>query len=141
MEELVGVLRTDIVGGLRPLIGESEAIVAVEWHAKTGEWRALILTHAGSVESTALVEGTGSTKSEQHLCISAVTSGLKYLTSPKKVKVFCNLAFVADAVNNGWCIQWRARGWKESDGRPIAHERAWQEYLDASAIHRVRCVA
>lgn len=43
------------------------------------------------------------------------------------VTVYSDSAYVVNAVNNNWLLNWYKNGWKTSEGKPIKNPEIWQK--------------
>ena len=63
--------------------------------------------------------------------LTGVIEGLKLLKEPCSVEVVTDSSYVANAINS-WLVGWIARDFKK-----VKNVDLWQEYIKASAIHKV----
>ncbi len=70
--------------------------------------------------------------------LTAVIQGLKALNRPCQVELYSDSKYVIDALEKGWAVGWRKRGWVKSDKKPALNPDLWEELLNLCQIHRMR---
>jgi ribonuclease HI len=78
--------------------------------------------------------------SNNRMDIRAAVEGLKALRQPCHVKLYNNNAYLIDSMAKGWVLNWRARGWTNSEKRPTPHVDLWEELLGLCSVHEVSFV-
>jgi len=68
----------------------------------------------------------------------AVITGLEALKEPCGVKVVSDSKYVVDAIEKGWLVSWRKKGWRKSDNKPVLNVELWQRLLPLLELHEVR---
>ena len=55
------------------------------------------------------------------------------------MKVLSSVAskYVIDALDKGWAVGWRARGWKKADKKPALNPDLWETLLNLCETHKV----
>lgn len=69
--------------------------------------------------------------------MTAVIRGLEALNQPCKVEIFTDSQYVVNAVNKGWAVSWRNKGWKKADNKPALNSDLWEVLLDLLEKHDV----
>ncbi len=72
--------------------------------------------------------------------LTAVIQALAALKEPCDVTLYSDSKYVTDAVEKGWALGWRARGWVKADKKPALNADLWQELLTLLEKHHVRFV-
>lgn len=57
-------------------------------------------------------------------------AGLEALREPCEAEIVSDSKYLCDAINRGWLSDWKARGWKKADKKPVLNVELWQR-LDA----------
>ena len=57
--------------------------------------------------------------------VFALISGLGQLKVPCNVHVYSDSAYLVNAFNQHWIDNWQARGWKNSEGKPVENQDLW----------------
>ena len=69
--------------------------------------------------------------------LTAVIKGLQALKEPCIVELYSDSKYVIDALEKGWAVGWRARGWKKADKKPALNPDLWEDLLDLCEKHKV----
>ena len=64
--------------------------------------------------------------------LMAAISALELLREPCKVLLHSDSKYVIDSMTKGWLQEWKKRGWKKSDKKPVLNRDLW-ERLDRAA--------
>jgi len=70
--------------------------------------------------------------------LTAVIEGLKALKEPCRVELYSDSKYVIDALEKGWALGWRKRGWIKSDKKPALNPDLWEVLLDPCETHEMR---
>ena len=70
--------------------------------------------------------------------LTGVISALKALKEPCVVELYSDSKYVIDALEKGWAVSWRKKGWIKSDKKPALNPDLWAELLDLTAKHEMR---
>lgn len=92
-----------------------------------GGWGAL-LTHGG--KEKAICGGEADTTNNR-MELMAVIQALRLLKRPCQVRVHTDSQYVQKGMKE-WLPNWKARGWRTADKKPVKNADLWQE-LDALA--------
>ena len=63
--------------------------------------------------------------------LMAAIEGLKALTRPCRVAIYTDSQYLRNGIRE-WLAQWKRRGWKTADKKPVKNQDLW-ELLDALA--------
>ena len=69
--------------------------------------------------------------------LMAVISGLESLKTPCRITVYTDSRYVADAVEKGWAMRWRAAGWMRNKKDPALNPDLWERLLNLLERHQV----
>ena len=69
----------------------------------------------------------------------AAISALEALKEPCTVTLYTDSQYFAKAINDGWLIGWKKKGWKRKDG-PLKNPDLWQKLDALLAQHEVTVV-
>ena len=67
----------------------------------------------------------------------AVIEGLETLKQPCAVTVYSDSRYIVDAVNKGWAVRWRAKGWRRNKKERAVNPDLWARLLDLLERHDV----
>ncbi len=68
--------------------------------------------------------------------MTAVIEGLSALKRPCAVKIFSDSQYVIKGATE-WLVQWKARGWKTADKKPVKNEDLWRRLDELCSKHSV----
>jgi ribonuclease HI len=63
----------------------------------------------------------------QRMEVTAVVRALQTLTGP--VHVVSDSTYVVNCFKQGWWVGWQRRGWRNTQGKPVANQDLWKELL------------
>ena len=69
----------------------------------------------------------------------AVISALEALKEPCAVTLYTDSQYFSKAINDGWLIGWKKKGWKRKDG-PLKNPDLWQKLDALLAQHEITVV-
>ncbi|MBK5926899.1 ribonuclease HI [Rhodobaculum claviforme] len=67
----------------------------------------------------------------------AAIAALEGLERPSRITVVTDSAYVKNGITV-WMANWKRRGWRTADGKPVKNRELWQRLEDACARHTVR---
>lgn len=86
------------------------------------------------------LSGGDSDTTNNRMEMTAVIEGFKALKMPCKVVLYTDSKYVADGISKGWAKNWRAKGWKKSDGKPALNIDLWEELLNLIEQHELKII-
>ena len=89
-------------------------------------------------EKEKVISGGAKETTNNRMELSAVIEGLKLLKEKCAVNIFSDSKYVIDAVNNGWAVSWRKKGWKKADGKAALNSDLWEILLSLCEKHVCR---
>jgi ribonuclease HI len=90
-----------------------------------GGWGALL--RCGSVEKE--ICGGAELTTNNRMELQAVIESIKALKNRCTVEIYTDSVYVQKGVTE-WLVNWKARGWKTADKKPVKNDDLWRE-LDA----------
>ena len=99
-----------------------------------GGWGA-ILEYMGHEKE---LSGGEKTTTNNRMELTAVIKAHQALKEPCTVELYSDSKYVLDALQKGWAVSWRKRGWIKSDKRPALNPDLWETLLDLVETHDVR---
>jgi ribonuclease HI len=69
--------------------------------------------------------------------LSAVIQALSMLKEPCEVKLYSDSAYVVNAINQKWIINWQKNGWKNSNKEPVKNKELWEKLIELLKVHKV----
>ena len=70
--------------------------------------------------------------------LTAVIEALAALKEPCIVELYSDSKYVIDALDKGWALGWRKKGWIKSDKKPALNPDLWETLLELTARHEMR---
>jgi len=97
-----------------------------------GGWGAVLRTRGQEKE----ISGAESQTTNNRMELQAAISALQALKRPVDVRLYTDSQYLRNGVLS-WLPQWKLRGWKTADKRPVKNQDLW-EALEAEAVkHRI----
>ncbi len=97
-----------------------------------GGWGAILRWRGHEKELSGGAPDTTNNRME----LMAAIEGLKALTRAARVHVTTDSIYVRDGITK-WLPQWKRRGWKTADKKPVKNVDLWQALDEAAARHHV----
>jgi len=97
-----------------------------------GGWAALL--SAGGREKE--ISGAQIQTTNNRMELQAVIAALQALKRPVDVRLYTDSQYVRRGILE-WLPQWKARGWKTADKKPVKNLDLWQLLETAAARHRI----
>ena len=98
-----------------------------------GGWGAILEFNGVEKELSGGAENTTNNRME----LTAVIEGLKALKEPCIVELYSDSKYVIDALEKGWAVSWRAKGWKKADKKPALNPDLWEILLNLCEKHHL----
>ena len=70
--------------------------------------------------------------------LTAVIKAVQALKEPCTVELYSDSKYVIDALEKGWAVGWRKKGWIKSDKKPALNPDLWDTLLTLVEKHDVR---
>ena len=83
------------------------------------------------------ISGGAADTTNNRMELSAVIAGLSALNRPCRVTETSDSKYVIDAVQKGWAVKWRSKGWMRTAKEPAKNPDLWERLLDLLEIHDV----
>ena len=64
-------------------------------------------------------------------------SALQALKEPCIVELYSDSKYVIDALEKGWAVSWRKKGWIKSDKKPALNSDLWEILLELTEKHKL----
>ena len=62
--------------------------------------------------------------------LMAAVEGLRALKEPCEVTLYSDSKYLVDALRLGWLENWKRRGFRKADGKPVLNPDLWRELLE-----------
>jgi ribonuclease HI len=97
-----------------------------------GGWGALLIAGGTTKELLGAEPNTTNNRME----LTAAIEALRALRRPVKVKLYTDSKYVCTGFQE-WLPQWKLRGWKTADRKPVKNVDLWQALDAAAAPHSI----
>ncbi len=98
-----------------------------------GGWAAIL--SFGSVKRE--ISGGEPHTTNNRMELMAVIESLKLLTRPCVVDMYSDSAYVVNAFNQNWIVNWQKKGWVNSAKNPVANKDLWEMLIELCKVHKV----
>ena len=98
-----------------------------------GGWGA-ILVYGGKEKE---LSGGEAVTTNNRMELSAAIEALSALKEPCEVTLTSDSKYLVDAIEKGWAVSWREKGWRRADKSPALNPDLWEKLLDLLEIHKV----
>ena len=98
-----------------------------------GGWGAILVYSGRELE----LSGGEAETTNNRMELIAVISALLALKEPCEATVTSDSKYVCDAMNKGWAVSWKKKGWKKSDNSKAQNPDLWEKLLSLCDTHKV----
>ena len=94
-----------------------------------GGWCYVELITVDSGYKTNVVSGNKRETTNNEMELTAVYMALvkSLKQKAKKVTIYCDSAYVVNAITKGWLLNWVKNDWKTKDGKPVKNKHIWEK--------------
>jgi ribonuclease HI len=68
--------------------------------------------------------------------LTAVIRALEALKQPSRVRLYTDSQYVQKGIT-AWILDWKRRGWRTADRKPVKNEDLWRRLDELAALHDV----
>jgi ribonuclease HI len=97
-----------------------------------GGWAAVLSSGGREKE----ISGAQIQTTNNRMELQAVIEALQALKRPVDVRLYTDSQYVRRGILE-WLAQWKARGWKTADKKPVKNQDLWELLEAAAARHRI----
>lgn len=98
-----------------------------------GGWGALLCYNGVEKE----LSGGAARTTNNRMELTGVISALQALKEPCIVELYSDSKYVIDALEKGWAVSWRKKGWIKSDKKPALNSDLWEILLALTEKHQL----
>ena len=98
-----------------------------------GGWGAILMYGEHKRE----LSGGEASTTNNRMELTAVIEGLKALKEPCVVELWSDSRYVIDALEKGWAIGWKRKGWMRNKKEPALNPDLWETLLQLTATHEM----
>ena len=100
-----------------------------------GGWAAIL--KYGAAEK--VLSGGEAQTTNNRMELQGVIHALQALKEPCAVELWSDSRYVVDALEKGWAVSWRDRGWRRADKKPALNADLWEILLPLAETHTLHC--
>ena len=101
-----------------------------------GGWAAILRYRARDRVAEREISGAHPATTNNRMELFAAIAALEALTRPCTVAVYSDSQYLRDGITK-WLPQWKARGWRTADKKPVKNIDLWQRLDAAAGQHQV----
>lgn len=101
-----------------------------------GGWGAVLVCDGREKE----LSGGEAVTTNNRMELMAAISALSALKVPCEVTLTSDSKYLVDAIEKGWAVSWREKGWRRADKSPALNPDLWEKLLRLLEIHKVTFV-
>ena len=101
-----------------------------------GGWCAILVYNG--VEK--VISGGASETTNNRMELTAIIEALRALKEQCRVTLTSDSKYALDALQNGWAVSWRAKGWRKADKSQALNPDLWEELLSLVEKHEIEYV-
>ena len=98
-----------------------------------GGWGAVLCSNGTEKE----LSGGAARTTNNRMELTGVISALQALKEPCIVELYSDSKYVIDALEKGWAVSWRKKGWIKSDKKPALNSDLWEILLPLTEKHQL----
>ncbi|WHH56981.1 ribonuclease HI [Petroclostridium sp. X23] len=98
-----------------------------------GGWGAILMYEQHQKEVSGFERQTTNNRME----LTAAIQALKMLKEPCNVVLHSDSAYLVNALNNGWLVNWQKNNWKTSTKKTVENQDLWQEIISQCRVHDI----
>ena len=94
-----------------------------------GGWSYVELVKCDSGFKTSVTKGNKRNTTNNEMELTGVYMALvkAFKSKAKKVTVYCDSAYVVNAITKGWLLNWYKNGWKTKEDKPVKNKHIWEK--------------
>ena len=100
-----------------------------------GGWAAILRQNHHEKE----LSGGEAATTNNRMELTAVIEGLKALKNGSPVTIHTDSRYVMDGASK-WILNWKKKGWKTADKKPVKNEDLWRALDEAMARHQIHWI-
>lgn len=93
----------------------------------------------GKLHTRELSQGYTCTTNNRMELLGAIR-GLEALNQPCQVTLYSDSAYLCNAINQGWLVNWQRNGFLKKDKKPVENVDLWKSLLIQMEKHRISFV-
>ena len=98
-----------------------------------GGWGALLECENYKKE----IKGSSQLTTNNIMELTAVIEALKLIKNPSKIIITTDSTYVKNGITD-WIHNWKLKGWKTANKKPVKNKELWQSLDDLSSLHSIK---
>ena len=98
-----------------------------------GGWGAILRYNGAEKE----LSGGEAQTTNNRMELTGVIAALSALKEPCIVELHSDSKYVIEALEKGWAVSWREKGWKRADRKPALNPDLWETLLELVQQHEM----
>ena len=98
-----------------------------------GGWGALLECENYKKE----IKGSSQLTTNNIMELTAVIEALKLIKNPSKIIITTDSTYVKNGITD-WIHNWKLKGWKTANKKPVKNKKLWQSLDDLSSLHSIK---
>ena len=98
-----------------------------------GGWGAILRYNGAEKE----LSGGEAQTTNNRMELTGVIAALSALKEPCVVELHSDSKYVIEALEKGWAVSWREKGWKRADRKPALNPDLWETLLELVQQHEM----
>ena len=98
-----------------------------------GGWGAVLMFNQIRKEMSGFDAATTNNRME----LTAAIAALNALKEPCQVELYSDSAYLINAFQQKWLVNWQKRNWVKSDKKPVENQDLWKELVRLTQLHSV----
>ena len=98
-----------------------------------GGWGAILRYNGAEKE----LSGGEAQTTNNRMELTGVIAALSALKEPCLVELHSDSKYVIEALEKGWAVSWREKGWKRADRKPALNPDLWETLLELVQQHEM----
>ncbi len=98
-----------------------------------GGWGAILCYHGVEKE----LSGGEAKTTNNRMELTGAIRALEALKEPCVVELWSDSKYVIDALEKGWAVSWKKKGWIKSDKKPALNPDLWERLLALTEKHEM----
>ena len=101
-----------------------------------GGWGAILFCGTERREISGFEPNTTNNRME----LTAAIKALQMLKVPCEVDLYSDSAYLVNAFNEGWIVNWQMKGFKTANKKPVQNVDLWQILIELSNVHKIKWI-
>ena len=101
-----------------------------------GGWGAILMCNGRKREMSGAEKETTNNRME----MTAVIKALEALKEPCNIELYSDSAYVCNAFLLGWLEDWKKKGWRGADKKPVKNQDLWMRLDELCSLHEIRFI-